>query len=99
MSVFGKALVDNAIFGILLGVLLALPVLVLSTCNIINGVLATLIIAAITACVIGVIPLMGWSMGVSVKWLSPLLCPSPFATVLEASMPTCVLAFMQDVSE
>ena len=60
-----QALVDNAKLGILLGVSLALPILVVSTCNVINGLLATLTICCVTVCVIGVVPMAGWKLGVS----------------------------------
>ena len=60
-----QALVDNAVLGIVMGVSLAFPVLVLATCNIINGLLATLTICCITACVIGIVPVGGWKLGVS----------------------------------
>ncbi len=50
-----------------MGICLALPVLVLATQNIIIGSLATLVIACITICVIGVIPLVGWKLGVLVS--------------------------------
>nr|KAG5700686.1 hypothetical protein BaRGS_029051 [Batillaria attramentaria] len=59
----GSSLADNAILGIVLGVCLAFPVLVLSTCNVINGLLATLTICCVTVCVIGVLPMAGWNWG------------------------------------
>ncbi|XP_076463983.1 protein dispatched homolog 1-like [Babylonia areolata] len=62
-----RALADNAILGIAVGLSLAFPVLVLSTCNVINGLLATLSICCVTTCVIGVIPLGGWKLGVLVS--------------------------------
>lgn len=64
--IFGQfqSLSDNAILGITVGICLAFPVLVLSTQNIIVGFLATLSICCVTVCVIGVIPLAGWSLGV-----------------------------------
>ena len=62
-----QALVDNARLGIILGVLLSFPILVVSTCNVINGLLATLTICCITVCVIGVVPLAGWKLGVSTR--------------------------------
>ncbi|XP_070181261.1 protein dispatched homolog 1-like [Littorina saxatilis] len=62
-----KSLVDNAVMGIILGVTLALPILVVSTCNVINGVLATLTICCVTVCVIGVVPMAGWKLGVLVS--------------------------------
>ncbi|XP_076464560.1 protein dispatched homolog 1-like isoform X1 [Babylonia areolata] len=62
-----RALAENAVLGVGLGVSLALPVLVLSTGNVINGLLATLSICCVTVCVIGVIPLAGWRLGVLVS--------------------------------
>lgn len=64
-----QALADNAIFGIALGVSLALPILTLATQNIIIGFLATLSISCTTVCVIGVIPLAGWKLGVSQQFI------------------------------
>ena len=60
-----QTLVDNARLGIILGVSLSLPILVVSTCNVINGLLATLTICCATVCVIGVVPMAGWKLGVS----------------------------------
>ena len=60
-----QALVNNARLGIILGVSLSLPILVVSTCNVINGLLATLTICCITVCVMGVVPMAGWKLGVS----------------------------------
>ena len=65
-----QSLAENAVLGIALGVSLAFPVLVLATCNIINGFLATLTICCVTVCVIGVIPLGGWKLGVSCSCMS-----------------------------
>ena len=56
---------NNAIFGITLGILCALPILILATQNIIVGVFATLSMCCCTVCVIGIIPLAGWKLGVS----------------------------------
>ncbi|KAK7488373.1 hypothetical protein BaRGS_00020347 [Batillaria attramentaria] len=64
LDMAGNSLADNAILGIVLGVCLAFPVLVLSTCNVINGLLATLTICCVTVCVIGVLPMAGWKLGV-----------------------------------
>ncbi|XP_071080944.1 protein dispatched homolog 1-like [Haliotis cracherodii] len=62
-----KALADNAILGIAIGLSLAFPVLTLATQNIILGFLATVSIGCVTVCVIGVIPLAGWKLGVLVS--------------------------------
>ena len=63
-----QSLAENAVLGITLGVSLAFPVLVVSTCNVINGFLATLTICCVTVCVVGVIPLGGWKLGVGGKY-------------------------------
>lgn len=60
-----QSLADNALLGILIGVGLAFPILSLSTMNVLIGFLATLSICCTTVCVIGVIPLAGWKLGVS----------------------------------
>ena len=62
-----QSLADNAILGILIGVGLAFPILSLSTMNVVIGFLATLSICCTTVCVIGVIPLAGWKLGVRIK--------------------------------
>ena len=48
----------------MIGLTLAFPVLVFTTCNWIIGLLATLTIALITVCVVGLIPMIGWNLGV-----------------------------------
>ena len=48
----------------MIGLSLAFPVLVFTTCNWIIGLLATLTIGLITLAVVGLIPLVGWSLGV-----------------------------------
>jgi hypothetical protein len=55
----------NAVYGIIIGVSLALPILIIATKNIISGILATLSMCCSTVCVIGVIPLGGWKLGAS----------------------------------
>lgn len=62
-----EALANNAIYGIALGVSLAFPILVIATRNILTGFLATLSMASSTVCVIGVITLGGWKLGVLVS--------------------------------
>jgi len=57
-------LLKGARIGILIGLTLAFPLLVFTTCNWIIGLLATLTIALITICVVGLIPLVGWNLGV-----------------------------------
>ena len=53
----------NAFKGILFGIILALVILIIATTNIIVGVLATVIIAAITFAVLGIITIIGWKLG------------------------------------
>ncbi|XP_077990897.1 protein dispatched-like [Glandiceps talaboti] len=58
-----KTLADSAIQGIILGIALAFPVLVLATQNIIIGSMATVSIGLTTCCVVGIIPMIGWKLG------------------------------------
>ncbi|XP_046577341.1 protein dispatched homolog 1-like [Haliotis rubra] len=62
-----KALADNAVLGIAIGLSMAFPILTLATQNIILGFLATVSIGCVTVCVIGVVPLAGWKLGVLVS--------------------------------
>ena len=62
-----QELVKNAIIGVIVGVCVAFPILVFATHNIITGSLATLIIVFITTSVMGLIPLAGWKLGVSIS--------------------------------
>ena len=57
-------LLVGAVQGIIIGLSLALPVLIFTTCNWIIGLLAALTIALITNAVVGLIPLLGWKLGV-----------------------------------
>ncbi|KAL3837324.1 hypothetical protein ACJMK2_022690 [Sinanodonta woodiana] len=57
-------LATNAVSGILLGLAIAFPILCIATQNIIVGFVATLSICCATICVIGIIPLAGWKMGI-----------------------------------
>ena len=50
--------------GIIIGLCLAFPVLVLATFNWIIGIIATAVIGLITLAVVGLIPLVGWQLGV-----------------------------------
>ena len=59
-----QTLANNAIYGIAIGVGLAFPILVIATGNIITGFLATLSMVSSTVCVIGVVTLGGWKLGV-----------------------------------
>ncbi|XP_078001163.1 protein dispatched homolog 1-like [Glandiceps talaboti] len=58
-----KTLSDSAIKGVVLGISLAFPLLVMTTTNIVLGAMATISIAATTWCVIAVIPMAGWKLG------------------------------------
>jgi hypothetical protein len=57
--------VFNALFGIVVGIAIALPMLILATMNLIVGLFATLVIVFVTICVLGVVPLAGWKLDVS----------------------------------
>ncbi|XP_064642213.1 uncharacterized protein LOC135496682 [Lineus longissimus] len=59
-----QSLSNQALMGLGLGIALAFPVLVLGTQNIIVGVLATLSISLSTICVVGIISVAGWELGV-----------------------------------
>lgn len=50
--------------GILIGLSSSFVVLVMATTNIIVGALASLTISLITCCVLGIIAMMGWKLGV-----------------------------------
>ncbi|ELU03862.1 hypothetical protein CAPTEDRAFT_209557 [Capitella teleta] len=58
-----KVLVSSAVQGILIGLGVVLVVLICATRNIIVGLLGTLTICLITICVVGMIPLAGWKLG------------------------------------
>ena len=57
----------------MIGVCLAFPILVAATRNIITGALASLSMVCSTTCVIGVITLGGWKLGVSSSYLTNLI--------------------------
>ncbi|CAD5126926.1 DgyrCDS14940 [Dimorphilus gyrociliatus] len=58
-----RILVGSAITGIAIGVGLSCPILIVATHNIFVGILATITIACVTVCVIGVLPIAGWKLG------------------------------------
>ncbi|ELT97356.1 hypothetical protein CAPTEDRAFT_185181 [Capitella teleta] len=58
-----KKLVSTAVMGIMVGLCCALPILIIATHNIITGLLATFSICCVITCVIGVIPMAGWKLG------------------------------------
>ncbi|XP_013386010.1 uncharacterized protein LOC106155638 [Lingula anatina] len=57
-------LASTALMGIVIGISLSFPILVFATQNIIMGFLATLTMGMVTVCVVGVIPMVGWKLGV-----------------------------------
>ncbi|XP_064600617.1 protein dispatched homolog 3-like [Liolophura sinensis] len=59
-----QTLANAAIYGVAIGLSLALPILIVTTQNIIIGFVATLTIGCVTVCVIGMIPMAGWRLGV-----------------------------------
>ncbi|XP_064604053.1 protein dispatched homolog 3-like [Liolophura sinensis] len=59
-----QTLARNAVQGIIIGICLAFPILVLATQNLVLGFLATLTICCITVTVVGLIPMVGWKLGV-----------------------------------
>ncbi|CAH1790939.1 unnamed protein product [Owenia fusiformis] len=59
-----EVLSKSAIQGIIIGISIAFPVLVLATNNIIIGFIATVSISCITVTIVGLIPLVGWKLGV-----------------------------------
>jgi hypothetical protein len=61
-----QLIINIAIQGIIIGVTLAFPIITLATMNIIIGLFATLSICCTTVCVVGVIPLAGWKLGVCI---------------------------------
>jgi hypothetical protein len=61
-----QSLVSSAVIGMVIGLCLAFPILVVATSNIIVGLMATMTIVIITVSVVGVIPMAGWKLGVSI---------------------------------
>ena len=64
-----QVLVWNAFLGIIIGLCIALPILVIATNNIAIGFLATCTLICITIMVLGFIPIVGWKIGVSIGCL------------------------------
>ena len=54
----------NAFLGIIVGLCVALPILIIATNNFVTGFLATFTLILITTMVIGLIPMAGWKLGV-----------------------------------
>ena len=59
-----KMLTSSAVVGIVIGLCVALPLLILATSNVIIGLLATLTLCCIIVCVVAMIPIAGWKLGV-----------------------------------
>ncbi|XP_052106368.1 protein dispatched homolog 1-like [Mytilus californianus] len=59
-----ETLVKSAVRGVVIGISLAFPILTLTTLNVVIGFLATICITMITVVVVGLIPLIGWKLGV-----------------------------------
>ncbi len=57
-------LVWNAFVGIIVGLCIALPILIIATNNFVTGFLATLTLLFIIVMVLGLIPMAGWKLGV-----------------------------------
>lgn len=55
----------SAILGLVVGITVAFPILALTTLNVVIGFLATVCIGLVTTIVVGIIPLAGWKLGVS----------------------------------
>ena len=65
-----QELVGTATQGIAVGIALAFVVITLATKNIITGLLATLNIGVVTLSVVGLIPMIGWKLGVRTLFLA-----------------------------
>lgn len=65
MMVTEKALVDNAIQGVLISLAFAFVVLVCTTYNIILAIYSVISIGSIVVSVIAIIEMIGWELGVS----------------------------------
>ncbi|KAK3092687.1 hypothetical protein FSP39_005902 [Pinctada imbricata] len=59
-----QVLAESALQGIVVGLSLACPILIITTMNFVIGIIATIYISLVTTCVIGIIPLVGWKLGV-----------------------------------
>ncbi|CAH1792445.1 unnamed protein product [Owenia fusiformis] len=59
-----KSLTNSAINGIIIGLCIAFPILIIATKNVIVGFFALCSIAMVTTSVVGVIPLAGWKLGI-----------------------------------
>ena len=60
-----QVLVWNAFLGIIVGLCVALPILVIATDNFLTGLLTTFILILTAVMVVGLIPMAGWKLGVS----------------------------------
>ncbi|VDI79206.1 Hypothetical predicted protein [Mytilus galloprovincialis] len=59
-----ETLVTSAVRGVVIGISIAFPILTITTLNVVIGFLATICITMITVVVVGLIPLIGWKLGV-----------------------------------
>ncbi|KAK3088168.1 hypothetical protein FSP39_015614 [Pinctada imbricata] len=59
-----EILVTYAVNGLVIGLCIALPILVLTSMNFVIGLLATVVIGLVITCVVGLIPLTGLKLGV-----------------------------------
>ena len=60
-----QTLAFQSILACVLGLVLAFVVIFLGTQNIITGLVATFLLACVTVCVVAIMPLAGWTFGVS----------------------------------
>ena len=61
-----QQLATSAYQGIIIGLAVALPILIVATMNFIVGLLATLTISLVAFSVVAFIPILGWKLGVSI---------------------------------
>ena len=66
---FLQVLVTLAVQGIVIGLLLAFPILTVATHNVIIGFMATLTISLIALSVYSMIEILGWKLGVQITSL------------------------------
>ena len=55
----------STVVGIVTGLGMAFPLLIIGTKNVIVGFMATASIAFVTVAIVGIIPMGGWELGVS----------------------------------
>ena len=86
-----QVLTEQAVYGVSAGIGVALPVLLFTTQNWKLGLMATMTILMSTVCVIGMIPVAGWKLGVSFTdlLLFKEQCPPPKITVTLKTVTQC----------